>query len=64
MVLNPVPLRDDLDDLARIDGHGNGILECSVNHGGNFPRRACTMRFVLTARGTHLGGDGYIFTHY
>ena len=54
---------DDLENLARVDRDRNGILECSVDDGGDLARTARTARFILAARGTHLGGDGNIFSH-
>jgi hypothetical protein len=54
----------DLADIARIDRDAHGFLERSVNHRRDVPGAACTARFVLTARGAHLGGDSNLFSHF
>jgi hypothetical protein len=54
----------DLGDLARIHGNRDGIFVGSINNCRNLPRTARAMRFVLAARGTHLGGDYDIFYHF
>src|ERR1700730_7892300 len=50
------------EDAARADRDHDGICECSVDARRDLPGAAHTARFVLTARGTHLGGDGNIFS--
>src|SRR5688572_7680495 len=54
---------DDLENFARAYRDADGVLECAIQNGRNLSGAACAARFILTARGTHLGGDGNIFSH-
>src|SRR5688500_3295012 len=55
---------NDFEDFARAYRDADGVLECAIQDGRNLSGAACAARFILTARGTHLGGDGNIFSHF
>src|SRR5579871_5538819 len=60
----PRAAASDLGDLAGVDRDADGVFECAIQDGRNVSGTAGTARFVLAARGTHLGGYVDIFSHY
>ena len=46
----------------RVDRDADRILVCAVHHRRDVPRDARAARFILAARGTHLGGNRNIFS--
>ncbi len=55
---------DDAGNLAGVHADADGVFKCTVHHRRNLSGFARTARFVLTARGTHLGVYGNILSHY
>src|SRR5262249_41179817 len=53
---------DNLQDVAGIDGNGDGVPVSAVDDSRDLSGAAGAAGFVLTARGTHLGGDSNIFS--
>ncbi len=53
---------DDFGDFAGVDRDADGVLVGAVQHCRNVSGGTRTACFILTARGTHLGGYGNIFS--
>ena len=54
---------EDLVDLLRTDGDGDGIFSGAVNDRGHHTADPQTAGFVLTPGGARCGGDGNFFSH-